>query len=49
MKIPSWLKPKEPLRLSEASFRRLQRDEVERNLQRLADERNAQKLNNQPK
>ena len=48
MLIPSWAKFKEPLRVSEASLRRIQREENEKALQRLADERNAQKLNNQP-
>lgn len=48
MLIPSWAKFKEPLRVSEASLRRIQRQEQEKALQRLADERNAQKLHNQP-
>jgi hypothetical protein len=48
MLIPSWAKFKEPLRVSEASLRRIQREENEKALQRLADERNAQKLHNQP-
>lgn len=48
MLIPSWAKFKQPLRVSEASLRRIQRQEQEKALQRLADERNAQKLNNQP-
>jgi hypothetical protein len=48
MRVPSWFKPKEPLRLSEASLRRIQRAEAEKALQQLADERNAQKLHIQP-
>jgi len=48
MRVPSWFRRKEPLRLSEASLRRIQRLEAEKALQQLADERNAQKLNNQP-
>lgn len=48
MLIPSWTKFKEPLRVSEASLRRIRREENEKALQRLADERNAQKLHNQP-
>ena len=48
MLIPSWAKFKEPLRVSEASLRRVRREEAEKALQRLADERNAQKLHNQP-
>jgi len=46
MLIPSWAKFKEPLRVSEASLRRIRREEAEKALQRLADERNAQKLHN---
>jgi hypothetical protein len=48
MLIASWAKFKEPLRVSEASLRRIRREEQEKALQRLADERNAQKLHNQP-
>jgi hypothetical protein len=48
MLIPSWTKFKEPLRVSEASLRRIRREEQEKALQRLADERNAQNLHNQP-
>jgi hypothetical protein len=48
MLIASWTKFKEPLRVSEASLRRIRREEQEKALQRLADERNAQKLHNQP-
>lgn len=44
--IPSWTKFKEPVRVSEGSLRRIQRDEAEKALQRLADERKAQGLNN---
>ena len=48
MLIASWAKFKEPLRVSEASLRRIRREEQEKALQQLADERNAQKLHNQP-
>jgi hypothetical protein len=48
MLIPSWAKFKEPLRVSEASLRRIQREENEKALQRLADERNAQNLHIKP-
>lgn len=46
MRLPSWLKRKKALTVSEASLRRIQREEAEKALQRLADERNAQKLHN---
>jgi hypothetical protein len=46
--LPSWTKFKEPQKVSEASLRRIQREESEKALQRLADERKAQGLNNQP-
>lgn len=48
MILLSWMKDKTPLRVSEASLRRIQRAEAEKALQQLADERNAQNLNNQP-
>ena len=41
MLIPSWAKFKEPLRVSEASLRRIKREEAEKALQSLADERHA--------
>jgi hypothetical protein len=48
MRLLSWLKPKEALRVSEASLRRIQRAQAEKALERIADKRNAQKLYNQP-
>jgi len=48
MLIPSWAKFREPLRVSEASLRRIRREEAEKALQQLADERNAQKLHIKP-
>ena len=48
MLIPSWGKFKEPEKVSEASLRRIRREEQEKALQRLADERNAQKLHIKP-
>ena len=46
MLIPSWAKFKKPQTVSEATLRRIQREEAEKALQQLADERNAQKLHN---
>ena len=48
MRLLSRLVSKEPLRVSEASLRRIQREQNEKALQRLADERNAQKLHIKP-
>ncbi len=42
MRVPSWFKRKEPLRLSEASLARIRRVERERELQRQADKRHAE-------
>lgn len=43
MRVPSWFKPKEPLRLSEASLARLRRLEREKLLAEEADKRHARR------
>jgi len=49
VRVPSWFKPKEPLRLSEASLDRIRRVERERELKAQADKRHAkQDLNIKP-
>jgi hypothetical protein len=44
--VPPWRKKKKALWVSEASLRRIKREQYEKALQQLADERNAQKLHN---
>lgn len=46
MRLPLWLQRKKAPTVSQATLRRIQREEAEKALQRLADERNAQKLHN---